>query len=103
MRSRRERLGSDRFDIRLIEYGSPEWVRAWKCRARITGDDDFEAEEPDSREVWRYMGSVPVQGRWVHQFRHRCHPTTKERWYVNVPASPSWVPPAAAEPVAPSG
>lgn len=80
-------------DIKLMEFGSAEWIRAWQSRTQITGDDDFEAEDPQTREVWQYMGSVKIAGRWVHQFRHRNHPVTKNRWYVNVPAHPSWSPP----------
>jgi hypothetical protein len=37
-------------------------------------------------EVWQYMGTWYSGGRWVHQFRHRCHPHTLKRSVLNVPA-----------------
>lgn len=31
-------------------------------------------------EYWQYMGSVSNK----HTFRHRCHPATQEREYINI-------------------
>lgn len=77
--------------FRMMEPDSePEWHLAWQGLARLTGDDDFEAQHPESGEVWQYMGSTDARGHWQHEFRHRDHPLTGERRYVRVAASPGW-------------
>ena len=40
-------------------------------------------------ETWQYMGTVlfPGANRWVHQFRHRAHPSNNERTYLNIPSN----------------
>ena len=43
-----------------------------------------EAYSPSSGESWQYMGTI---GGEMHQFRHRCHPSTKQREYVHIPVS----------------
>jgi len=70
----------------------PEWNAAWAGLLRQTGDRDYFAECPETGEVWQYLDSCLVDGRWHHQFRHRCHPGTGRRVYVHVPASRDWQP-----------
>lgn len=38
------------------------------------------------REVWQYMGTWERGGLWCHNFRHRHHPDTGQRRYMNIPA-----------------
>lgn len=38
-------------------------------------------------EAWQYMGTHFITNRVVHQFRHRCHPKTVKREYINIPVS----------------
>lgn len=76
----------------LLEPRSPEWKAAWKGLAHLTGDDDFEAHNERSGEVWQYMGSVRHAGAWGHEFRHRDHPLTGRRWVLTVRATPAWGP-----------
>ena len=71
---------------------SREWHCAWKGLAEVTGDDDFTALDPESGEVWQYMGSVLYGRSWVHTFRHRCHPLGHQRRVLHVPASEAWEP-----------
>ena len=73
----------------LFEPGEPGWGEAWAGLAAATGDSDFAATHPASGESWHYMGTwkTSVSGHWVHQFRHRMHPTDDLRRLVNVPAS----------------
>jgi len=44
-------------------------------------------EEENDGEIWQYMGTVQINGEYVHQFRHRCHPSINKRVYRNIPAS----------------
>lgn len=54
-----------------IRDGSPEWEYMW---AQIP-DRDYVSP---SGEGWQYMGTVLLEtGVWVHQFRHRQHPSGK--------------------------
>lgn len=76
----------------LLEPRSREWKEAWRALAERTGDDDREAENERSGEVWQYMGSVRHAGAWGHEFRHRDHPLTGRRWVLTVKASPAWGP-----------
>lgn len=86
----RGRGGEEKFG--LARPGTAEWRQAWKGLAALTGDDDFTAEDPESGEVWQYMGSGLERGRWRHSFRHRWHPMLQRRWVVSVPASTGWRP-----------
>lgn len=74
-----------------LDSSEAEWKRAWGERMALTGDSDLDAECPLTGEVWQYMNTAPFEGKWVHCFRHRNHPVTQQRWYVNVPADIDWV------------
>jgi hypothetical protein len=72
----------------LFYPGYPDLERAWQS---LPGGPTA-LHEP-SGEVWQYMGTWYTQDRktwrwrWVHQFRHRCHPGTGKRIVLNVPVS----------------
>ncbi len=38
-------------------------------------------------EVWQYMGSYRYNDKTVHDFRHRLHPVTNDRYLASVNAS----------------
>lgn len=71
-----------------IERNNPEWDRMWQK----LGENPFNAgsENPtvceNLGECWQYMGTEFVgneQGKkWMHCFRHRCHPKTNKRQYL---------------------
>jgi hypothetical protein len=65
----------------------PEWSRAW------AHFPDPILEDPQTGERLQYMGSghTPETG-WRHAFRHRCHPTTRQRHYWHIPATKEWHP-----------
>lgn len=76
----------------FAEPGTPEWFVAWQGLADASGDADREAFDERFGEVWQYMGAVQREEGWTHEFRHRNHPRTQERWLLRVPASPEWRP-----------
>lgn len=69
----------------------PEWARMWAALRAL--DEEVDEPDPDCLEVWQYMGtwnlSEPIGGEpnWAHQFRHRHHPLTHTREYLNIPVS----------------
>lgn len=75
-----------------LNHENVEWARAWDRLSRApindaVGTDRREAYCPDSQETWQYMGTVLVEDNgWVHEFRHRHHPVSKQRQVVRVPA-----------------
>ena len=75
-----------------LKHANVEWARAWDRLSRASinytvGTDRRAAYCPDSRETWQYMGTVLVEGNgWVHEFRHRHHPVSKQRQVERVPA-----------------
>ena len=74
-------------ELHFIEPDTPEWNVAWSAFS--------DRSELDVRtgEVWQYMGTVKhPDGRWYHNFRHRCHPRTQKREYVDIPASATFDP-----------
>ncbi|MBE7473122.1 MAG: hypothetical protein HS114_28665 [Anaerolineales bacterium] len=64
---------------RFLRPGHPDLKRAW---AALPGGP----VALHHNEVWQYMGTWYLGGRWVHQFRHRCHPHTGQRSVLNIPA-----------------
>ena len=78
--------------IAFVEEDSAEWRAAWKRLARMSGDADFMAEDPQTGEVWQYMGSVRHGPQWQHEFRHRNHPREQKRLLLLVRATRGWGP-----------
>jgi hypothetical protein len=71
---------------------SKEWSAAWDALADFTGDDDYEAEDAETGEVWQYVGTVRIAREWRHEFRHRFHPKAQERVVIRVDATKGWKP-----------
>lgn len=87
----RTRTPIDLSDVAFMEPEEPEWSRAWEARRQLTGDEDVDAKDPKSREVWKYLETVLEDGEWRHCFLHRRHPVTRGRLSASVPASAEWV------------
>lgn len=66
---------------KFLKGGHPDLERAWQS---LPGGPS--AYHALSGEVWQYMGTWHIGRRWVHQFRHRCHPHTGQRSVLNIPA-----------------
>jgi hypothetical protein len=81
--------------LAAVQRDTAEWDYMWERLGQHSLNQDQERPtsclHQDSHEVWQYMGSAYADGRWSHQFRHRFHPATGQREYVNVPASLAWV------------
>jgi hypothetical protein len=78
------------YEHAYVNENSPEWHEMWKKLGELSmnkevKDDPTVAENPDSGEMWQYMGT-DVRSR-LHSFRHRDHPITRKREYVVVPVS----------------
>lgn len=74
---------------------TPEWDAAWAAIALTHGDTACRHEE--TGDTWQYMGSAKFDrpdgtALWVHQFRHRCLPSTGDRAYCQVSATAAWEP-----------
>jgi hypothetical protein len=70
-----------------LDHGTPEWHAAWaefarRLRAKNLGDG-ADLRQEHGGESWQYMGSERTGTTCRHTFRHRYHPTTKARVYVN--------------------
>ena len=80
-------------DFALMLPDGDEWAKAWGSLARdmvnrkVTGDK-YIAEDPESGERWQYMGTYYSRshGGWIHDFRHRRHPTYRERIICQIDA-----------------
>lgn len=76
--------------FRFLVVGSAEWDEAWASLGQVLaasdlGDgSDLAQEDPQSGEVWQYMGTY--QG--FHEFRHRWHPKAGRRMYAKVQEVP---------------
>ena len=79
--------------IAFLAMGSDEWDRAWTALARDTvnrkvAGDKQTATHPETGECWQYMGThySRSHGGWIHDFRHRRHPTYRERLVCQIDA-----------------
>lgn len=80
-----------------IERDSVEWLAAWRALGAASlaayGTDDVEAIDVESGESWQYLGSSYVgDGAWMHHFRHRRHPKSGRREYIDLPATAGFQP-----------
>ena len=75
--------------IIVIEPTNAEWGRMWNALARdplnIGLSDPKEAMHEG--ECWQYMETVTRRNGTWHIFRHRCHPKSDEREYIEIPMS----------------
>lgn len=93
-RRRRSRKVLEPEAFGFVTMGGVEWKRAWRQLVDLTGDVDRMARDPESGEVWQYLCSFLREGQWLHEFRHRWHPRTRDRWVVHLPATAEWSPQA---------
>jgi hypothetical protein len=72
--------------LALLTSKDPEWGSAWNHFP--------DKEEENNYQVWQYMNSLYIEEeqRWVHEFRHRCHPSTNDRMIRRIPATENWQP-----------
>lgn len=75
---------------------SAEWKAAWQAMVQEMGDEDFEAFDDESGEVWQYIASYRRDKVWAHEFRHRNHPRTSARIVLSVRATKGWEPTPSA-------
>ena len=72
-----------------VRRGSPRWRESWDALARLPMNaslqDPYAASEPETGEVWQWMGAWRTDRGLVAQFRHRCHPVTGKREYWEYP------------------
>ena len=89
----------------LVDPKDPEWEKMWEGLDLFDVYGGRESSDEEWGEHWQYMGTIRLEsisvmgsGRlgpgqpYVHQFRHRMHPGTKKREYVNIPATLGWMP-----------
>ena len=77
-------------DLHFVMEKDPEWERMWQSLGALKMNRSM--PDPtvcfcnDTAEAWQYMGSyrLPRSRHWVHEFRHRHHPQTKDREYVRI-------------------
>jgi hypothetical protein len=79
----------------IMTRDGEEWQRAWAALSRATVNRFVEGDKraapcPKTGESWQYMGTSLRDGEWVHDFRHRHHPSHGERLVCRVGAS--WTP-----------
>lgn len=76
------------------QFNQTEWQQAWLTLANHRLNQGSHCcFEPNSGEVWEYMGTEaePDGSAWFHCFRHRCHPQTRGREYIRIPANKEWI------------
>lgn len=87
------RTRNERPPMAFVTPDSKEWHAAREAMAAFTGDHAFTARDPESLEVWQYLGSGLRSEHWEHEFLHRWHPICQRRLVIAVPASARWRPP----------
>lgn len=80
--------------ILFVDHSDNEWIAMWSRLEDEVGDT--RDEDPNTGEVWQYMGTTSGPCGFVHQFRHRNHPVHQRRITANVKASKGWNPNADA-------
>ena len=88
----------------FLEQDSKGWHEAWNG-LRMShylrwGTADPVAHNAQYSECWQYMGTLRREGSPdEHQFRHRMHPISGKREYINTHGLPNVVATAFAFPV----
>ena len=76
-------------ELVLIKQDSPEWEYMWGFLDSHPINEGI--EEPrvalNEGEAWQYMGSFKQEDKVIHEFRHRYHPTTLNRYNLKFKAS----------------
>lgn len=75
--------------IGWVDRSNPEFLRMWASFEKLT---PFAADRPDPQtgEVWQYMGSCLLGDAWWHEFRHRS--LSGERRRIVLRATEGWEP-----------
>jgi len=75
----------------MVERDTPEWDYMWGRLADLPVNAGLPqptvAFHDDAAEAWQYMGTERHGSKWLHCFRHRCHPRTNGRLCELIPAS----------------
>jgi len=78
-------------EMLIIKRDSPEWEYMWNWLANHPINQGIEeptvATNPLNDEAWHYMGSYRNDGKVIHEFRHRSHPSNGDRITYNLKAS----------------
>lgn len=76
-------------ELVLIDPNSDEWNYMWQWLADHPINKDI--PEPtlalNENEGWQYMGTYANKNRYIHSFRHKNHPLTKNIQTLNLTAS----------------
>ena len=66
-----------------IRFVNPEdreaWFALWDTLERSPLGGNRVSRCPETGEIWQYVGTIRYGLQWLHEFRHRHHPTTKQR------------------------
>lgn len=80
-------------DLILLTIG-PEWDYMWDWLSKHPINDNV--AEPtlafNNNEAWQYMGTFRQDNRYIHNLRHRCHPTTNSVRTLYLSASDNFNP-----------
>jgi len=79
----------------IVKRNSKEWRYMWKKLAEKDINKRCKDEPTvceNGYEIWQYMGSFKIKGKWLHEFRHRWHPITEARVYFKISASKNYKP-----------
>ncbi len=75
--------------LTMVNPNCTEWDCMWKALANHKINkclsDPLVADNFD--EVWQYMETTHRKQRVFHVFRHRLHPKTQRKEYIEIPAS----------------
>ena len=76
-------------ELVIVQKDSPEWEYMWNWLENHPVNQGL--EEPrvalHEGEAWQYMGSFKNKDKVVHEFRHRNHPVTSNRYTASVSGS----------------
>lgn len=71
-------------ELVFVKQDSTEWNYIWDFVANHPINEGL--EEPrlalNNGEAWQYMGSFKQNDKLIHEFRHRQHPLTNDRYYI---------------------
>jgi hypothetical protein len=76
-------------ELIVIKIESKEWDYMWDWLSNhpINKDIDNPTIAENQGEEWQYMGSFKNGDNVIHEFRHRCHPATQNKYSVTFAAS----------------
>jgi len=76
-------------ELIFVKQDSTEWNYIWDFVAKHPINEGL--DEPrvalNEGEAWQYMGSFKNKNKVIHEFRHRFHPKTLDRYNMTFNAS----------------